>query len=404
MPKPTSKNNLLQFAVIFFIVYFSSQLVIKLFFPSVNTVTPKTGIELQLVDAKISQGNHPDIRIINNGTGTLTISAICPELPVEVFKLVNNEPQTITPASEPLCDVAAMSAITIEPGAKEVITLSPWKYALFSELGTYELRLQNATVQLQVVQPNALVGLFRTVITKPFLNALVLLASWLPGHSLGWAIVILTIVIKLILYIPTQSALKGQKKMQELQPKIEALRKKFKNDPQALNKATLELWKQEKVNPFQSCAPLLIQFPVLLGLFYVVRDGVNLQASQHLLYVPFQNLDWTFGTQFLGLNLLQPDIYVMPVLLVALQFFQLKLSFAQSKKKQAKQPVVDVAPAKDKKNEPLDPQQMQQKFMLYGLPLMIGVFAIQFPAAVAVYWAISTLFAVAQQLVVNSRS
>ena len=91
----------------------------------------------------------------------------------------------------------------------------------------------------------------------------------------------------------------------------------------------------------------------------------------------------------------------MPVLLVVLQFFQMKLSFAiAERKKGKKEKVVDVK----KKKEEASPQQMQQTMMLYGLPLMIGFFALRFPAAVALYWGISTTFAIGQQIVVNHRT
>ena len=163
----------------------------------------------------------------------------------------------------------------------------------------------------------------------------------------------------------------------------------------------MKLWKEHKVNPFQSCLPMLVQFPVLIGLFYVIRDGSVLALSQHLIYGFYSHLSWTFGTQLLWLDLLKPDIYVMPAALVILQFLQMKLTFALHDRKKAKEKIVGVG---EKKKEPMSPQKMQQNVMLYGLPIMIGVFAFQFPAAVSLYWGVSTLFGIGQQLVVNRKT
>ena len=140
----------------------------------------------------------------------------------------------------------------------------------------------------------------------------------------------------------------------------------------------------------------MIQFPILIGLFFTIRDGSVLALSEHLLYPVYQNLSWDFGTQFLGMDLTLPNVTVMPILLVVMQFFQMKLSFAANKKKEEKS-------GTKKKKEAASQQEVQQKVMMYGLPLMIGFFAIKFPAAVSLYWAASTVFAVGQQVYVNRK-
>jgi YidC/Oxa1 family membrane protein insertase len=249
------------------------------------------------------------------------------------------------------------------------------------------------SVDFKIHEAGPITRAFRAFITKPFLNLLVLIASVMPGYSLGIAIIILTILVKLVLFIPTQHGLEGQKKLQAVQPQLDALKRKYKGDPQKLQQETMRIWKENKVNPLQSCLPILIQFPILIGLFFVIRDGSVLELSRHLLYGPHQDLSWTFGTNFFGLNLLEPSKILMPPLLAGSQFAQMKLSFAIAKKK------------KDKsgKKETQSAQEMQQKMMMYGLPLMIGFFALQFPAAVSLYWGVSTFFAIGQQVVVNRR-
>ena len=226
----------------------------------------------------------------------------------------------------------------------------------------------------------------------------------MPGYNLGLAIIILTIIIKLILFFPTQRSMEGQKRMQEIQPKLEAIKQKYKDDAHRVSQETMKVWKENNINPLQSCLPILLQFPILIGLFFTIRDGSILALSEHLLYEQYQNLSWTFGTDFLGLDLLKPSVYILPPFLVIMQFLQLKLSFAISKRKQSKEKIVDVS--KDKKqpkSEAENMQQMQQRVMLFGLPLMIGFFALRFEAAVSLYWGISTLFAIGQQIVVNRK-
>jgi len=139
----------------------------------------------------------------------------------------------------------------------------------------------------------------------------------------------------------------------------------------------------------------VIQFPILIGLFYVIRDGSVIELSRHLVYPFYAHIDWSFGTIFLGLDLTEPSRYIMPPLLVFAQFLQLKLSFMNVKNNQRKKEK-DAA-------QPLDQQEVQQKVMLYVLPIMIGVFAFQFPAAVSLYWGVSTVFAIGQQLLVNRK-
>jgi YidC/Oxa1 family membrane protein insertase len=158
---------------------------------------------------------------------------------------------------------------------------------------------------------------------------------------------------------------------------------------------TMKLWKEHKVNPLQSCLPLLVQFPVLIGLFYVLREGVHLELSQHLIYPFYKDLDWTFGTHFLGFDLSKSYPWIFPPILVVLQFIQMKLSFMITDKKKAKQIAEHTTKAVD------TPQEAQQQMMLYALPFMIGFFALKYPSALSLYWGISTVFAIGQQLIVN---
>lgn len=392
-------SRALEFLAVFLILYVVSQYFFGGgLFGNREKEAPIVTVRMQ--DATVRQGNEV-IALIHNATAQpLRLTGRCPMPPFEIFRVTGTG--TLTPLTgesalpcTPVTEIAADATHTVH--------LDPWKYSLFSQNGEFELRLpvdatvlpaagsgaqHQLTTRFAIHEPNFIIKLFRGLITKPFLNFLVFVASWLPDHSLGLAIIILTIVVKLILFFPTQHALEGQRKMQLLQPKLDELRAKFK-DPQKLHEETMKVWKEHGVNPLQSCLPMLIQLPILIGLFYVIRHGSVLETAREFLYPTYQNLPWTFNHSFLGLDLTKPNLYVMPPLLAVLQFIQMKLTFHLNKKKDA--------PKKAKS----DPQVMQQQIMLYAMPLMIGYFAFQFPAAVSLYWGVSTLFAIGQQLIVN---
>src|SRR3989338_1464453 len=421
MPADTGRSSrFLEFAAIFLLIYFGMQFALRTFFPGqFEKNGAPAGVVFTMVDATVKEGHHPVIVVRNATDASLALPDRCPMPPVGVFRVESpgTDAEILRPRATEETALPCVPLVAVGPRAKTTIDLGPWKYSMFSELGTYEVRLSvtqaadgaagdsaagpNPVARFTIHRAGPMTQVFRTFITKPMLNFLIFEASLLPGHNLGVAIIILTFLVKLLLFLPTQHALEGQRKMPAVQPKIEALRKQYKDDPKRLQEETMKLWKTEKVNPFQSCLPMLVQFPVLIGLFFVVRDGGVLELSRHLLYGTYLHLDWAFGTHFLGLDLKTPSVYVLPPLLVLLQFAQMKLSFAMAKKKKEEK--------EGKKEEKklwrdLSQAEMQQKMMLYGLPFLIGFFAIKFPAAVSLYWGISTVFAIGQQIVVNRKS
>lgn len=397
MPDKKSPSRLLEFLLIFAIVYLVSQTIMRFIAP--KQATPQAGVGsvvLKPEDATVRGGHHPSLVLRNHQSGALILADRCPLPPVDVFLAGEALSATETVRS-------CVPLLTVPAGGEAQIDLAPWKYSLFGSYGTYEARLPAdikdadgkewiVSTRFSIYEPGPIVKAFRTFITKPFLNFLILSASFLPDHNLGIAIIILTLLVKMLLFFPTQHAMEGQKKMQLLQPQLNALKKQHAGDSARLHQETMKLWKEHRVNPLQSFLPMLLQFPILIGLFYVIQDGVHLELARHLLYPAYQDLPWTFGMRFLFFDLTKPDWYVFPALLVALQFLQMKLSFAQARKKAARE---------GKESAPSKEQAMQQNIMLYALPVMVGVFAFQFPAAVSLYWGVSTLFAIGQQMVVN---
>lgn len=370
--------------------------------------SPQVDIVLTPQAAEIKEGHHPVLTLTNNSDAVIKLPNRCPAPPVDIAAVTQS-----AGGGEELTDlIANETAIpcpefpAVEPHTKATIDLAPWKYSLFSALGTYEASLtidtaSGGTVHHDIItsrftikEPGVATKLFRAIVTKPLLNLLVLIASYIPDHNLGVAIILLTIIVKVILLVPNQHALEGQRKLQTIQPRLDELKKKYADDQKKLQEETMKLWRQHNINPLQSCLPLLLQFPVLIGLFYVIRDGVVLDLSRHLLYPSFMHLDWHFATTFLGLDLTKPNVIIMPIALVALQYYQMRLALLRTKKKQPL--VID----QGKPKFTFD----QQTVMLYALPLMIGFFALRFQAAVSLYWGVSTVFAIAQQWYVNRKN
>jgi YidC/Oxa1 family membrane protein insertase len=218
----------------------------------------------------------------------------------------------------------------------------------------------------------------------------------MPGKSLGFAIITLTLIIRGLLYGQNKKALTAQKKMSEVQPKLNKLREKYKDDQQKLAEETMKIWQQHKVNPMSGCMPILVQFPILIALFFVVQDGLNPDQSVFL-YEPlkdfmFQNV----STSFLGiLELTKQNIYVLPFIIGGLQFAQLYLANARNKNK---------TDQKSKKDSTQDQMQSVQNTMLYFMPAMIAVITATLPAGVGLYWGTSTLFAIIQQIIINKET
>ena len=179
---------------------------------------------------------------------------------------------------------------------------------------------------------NLLTTLFNTILYQPLFNALVFLYAFLPGHDFGVAVIILTLLIKIIFYPLGNQALRSQKALSELQPKLQEVQKKYKDDKEKQMKATMELYQKEKINPFSGCLPLLIQLPILIALYRVFWKG--LQPSEMSYLYSFVPHPGAIDPSFLGIiNLSEPNIF-LAILAGIAQFFQSKMMVPQSQKKQ----------------------------------------------------------------------
>lgn len=225
---------------------------------------------------------------------------------------------------------------------------------------------------------------FNAIFYQPILNLLVFLYNIVPGHDIGLAIIIMTAVIKLILLPLSKQSIKSQKALQELQPKIDEIKKKYVNNKEEQGRAMMELYKREKVNPFSSCLPLLIQLPFLWAVFMVFRDGLNGQ-SLNLVY-PFISRPEFINPVSLGfINLAKPNV-ILAILAGLAQFWQAKMLTV-------KRPEIKTSGAKDE-----DMMAIMNKQMLYIMPALTVFIGLSFPGGLALYWLTTTALTALQQL------
>lgn len=195
-------------------------------------------------------------------------------------------------------------------------------------------------------------------------------------ESYGLAIIILTVIIKMALYPLTKQQIQSMKTMARLQPKVKAIQEKYKGDKMRANIAMQELYKAEKVNPLAGCLPLLVQMPILIGIFYGIRDFQYEGSAQFMgLEIAKSVMEiYTAG----GMNAVIPYT-ILPILSVVTTFIQSKMSMP-------------------------DTSATQNKMMLYGMPIFIGYISIGFPTGLVLYWVVMNVMQILQQLWIEKSS
>lgn len=189
----------------------------------------------------------------------------------------------------------------------------------------------------------------------------------IPSYAL--AIFLLTLLIRVVLYPLNNKQLTSTKKMQEIQPKLKEIQKKYKNNPEKANQEVIKVYKENKVNPMAGCLPLLIQMPIIIALFQALRQFEYTDLGAAFFWIP---------------HLKNPDpLMILPVVVGIATYFQSKVSMTNTEN---------------------NPQAAAtQKTMLYFMPLMIGWMSTKFPAGLCLYWIFYSLTGIIQQIFVNRR-
>lgn len=231
-----------------------------------------------------------------------------------------------------------------------------------------------------------MIALWNSFVYEPLYNVLIFLVDILPGHSVGGAIILLTVIVRLVLYPLTGKSIRAQRAMKELEPEVKRLREKHKDDRQQLSLKTMELYRERGVSPFSGCLPIFIQIPIILGLYWVFFKGLAV-VNVEILY-GFVSAPVTLDMHFLFFDLAAKSI-VLAALAGITQYYQTHLSLG----KQTPAPSTGEKPTFQE-----DFARSMQLQMRYILPVMIGVIAYTTSAAVALYWATSNILSIAQEL------
>ena len=197
------------------------------------------------------------------------------------------------------------------------------------------------------------------MLSKPLFDIL----TWIYGLVANWgvAIIVVTILIKLVFYKLTEKSGRSMAKMREIQPRMQALQDRYKDDRQALSQAMMELYKREKVNPAAGCLPILIQMPFFLAFYWVLLESVEMRQAPFALWIT---------------DLSSRDPYfILPLIMGAAMLFQQKLN-------------------------PAPPDPVQARVMQI-MPIMFTVFFAFFPSGLVLYWVTNTLLSIAQQWYIN---
>ncbi len=200
-----------------------------------------------------------------------------------------------------------------------------------------------------------------TIIAKPIFWVMDQLHKVLGNW--GWTIIVFTILIKLAFFPLSAAGYRSMAKVKLVTPKMQAIRERYKGDPAKMNQATMELYKQEKINPLGGCLPILVQMPVFIALYWVLQASVEIRGAPWVGWIH---------------NLAAPDpLYILPVLYAISMYITTKLNPA-----------------------PADP--MQAKMMLF-MPLAFSVMFFFFPSGLVLYWVVNNVLSIGQQYVISKK-
>ena len=253
-----------------------------------------------------------------------------------------------------------MAGFKLNPGESATRTFriygGPREYRRLRELGNFEAEIMDF-------------GMF-SIVSRTLLNSMNYLKGVLGSYAV--AIILLTLVIKSAMWPLQNRATASMKRMQALQPKMTELREKYKDDPQAMNVEVMKLYKQNGVNPFGGCLPMLVQIPIFFGFYNMLGKAVELRNAKFLWWVNDLSQPDTIG------HVLGYPVNVLPLCMAATMLWSMAL-------------------------QPKSGDQMQQRVMMF-VPLIFISFCYNFASALALYWTVQNIFSIVQLYVTRNQT
>lgn len=249
---------------------------------------------------------------------------------------------------------------TVAPGAS--VTMDVRLYS-----GPQESRVLETTAPgLELVRDYGWV----TILAKPIFWLMMIIYAFVGNW--GWTIILLTLLIKLVFFPLSAASYRSMARMKTMTPKMTAIRERYKDDPQAMNREMMTLYKTEKINPLGGCLPIVIQFPVFIALFWVLQASVEMRGAPWILWIhDLSAPDRLFGT----LPFVNAPIGLLPILMAVSMFIQTKLN-------------------------PTPPDPLQAKIMMF-MPIVFSVMFFFFPSGLVLYWVVNNVLSIAQQWVIT---
>jgi YidC/Oxa1 family membrane protein insertase len=247
-------------------------------------------------------------------------------------------------------NILETSVTTLAPGSSQ-------RYQYIAYFGPLEMEALKASGHQ--LERSIDFGFF-SILAKPLFHVLIYFYGFLGNY--GWAIILLTIIIKLLFWPLTHKSYMSMKAMQKLQPEMQKLREKYKNDRDRMNREIMELYKNHRVNPVGGCLPMLVQIPVFFALYKVLMISIELRHAPFLFWIT-------------DLSAKDP-YYVTPLIMGVTMFVQQKMT-----------PMSSVDP-------------IQQKIFLF-MPVVFTALFLNFPSGLVIYWMVNNLLTILQQYFIN---
>lgn len=239
------------------------------------------------------------------------------------------------------------------------IFIGPLEYSIIKGLSVHLEHIM--TFGFKLIQP----------ISKGILWTFIKLNTLIPNY--GWVLIIFSILVKIVLSPLTNKSTRSMKEMQNLKPKIDALKDKYQNDPQKINTATMKLYKEHGVNPMGGCLPLLLQMPIFIALFSIFRSTIELRHAPFILWITDLSAPDTIFTLPFKIPIYGQYVNVLPIIMALTTILQQKLTTATAS------------------------GNPQQKMMMYFMPVMMFFIFNQFPSGLNLYYTLFNILSILQQ-------